>query len=151
MQICTLLFLQDNDRILLAMKKRGVGEGKWNGVGGKVGPGELIEAAVVRETQEEIAVTPKEWQKRAEIEFYIPSRNFHNTTHIYLATAWDGQPQETEEMAPQWFALDAIPYESMWSDDRYWLPLVLAGQSIKAYFELDEHDQVRTHHIESLS
>jgi 8-oxo-dGTP pyrophosphatase MutT (NUDIX family) len=26
--------------ILLAMKKRGFGEGKWNGAGGKVEPGE---------------------------------------------------------------------------------------------------------------
>jgi 8-oxo-dGTP pyrophosphatase MutT (NUDIX family) len=44
----TLLFLHkpDEQKILLAMKKRGFGEGKWNGVGGKREPGESIEGAV---------------------------------------------------------------------------------------------------------
>lgn len=36
---CTLLFLKKNRQLLLAMKKRGFGAGKWNGVGGKLEPG----------------------------------------------------------------------------------------------------------------
>jgi 8-oxo-dGTP pyrophosphatase MutT (NUDIX family) len=36
------------------MKKRGFGEGRWNGVGGKVEPGESIEAALIREAKEEV-------------------------------------------------------------------------------------------------
>ena len=40
MKLVTLLFLRRDGQILLAMKKRGFGEGKWNGVGGKVEPGE---------------------------------------------------------------------------------------------------------------
>ena len=43
MKISTLCFLVKDNQILLAMKKRGFGEGKWNGVGGKVNPGETIE------------------------------------------------------------------------------------------------------------
>jgi len=39
----TLLFLIENDNILLAMKKRGFGAGHWNGVGGKSDSGESIE------------------------------------------------------------------------------------------------------------
>ena len=35
-KVCTLVYLLDNDRILLGLKKRGIGEGKWNGFGGKV-------------------------------------------------------------------------------------------------------------------
>jgi hypothetical protein len=31
----TLLFLIKDQKILLAMKKRGFGKGRWNGVGGK--------------------------------------------------------------------------------------------------------------------
>lgn len=31
--------------VLLGMKKRGFGAGKWNGFGGKVQPGETIEEA----------------------------------------------------------------------------------------------------------
>lgn len=34
--------------VLLGMKKRGFGAGKWNGFGGKVQPGETIEEAARR-------------------------------------------------------------------------------------------------------
>ncbi len=47
----TLLFLRKNNHILLAMKKRGFGADRWNGVGGKLEPGETIEQALVRECQ----------------------------------------------------------------------------------------------------
>ena len=63
MRKATLCFLirenQDNVELLLAMKKRGFGMGKWNGVGGKLdlekGDKDVV-AAAVRETEEEIGV-----------------------------------------------------------------------------------------------
>ena len=54
----TLLFLLKENQILLGMKKRGFGAGKYNGIGGKLEPDETVEQAMVRETQEEIGVTP---------------------------------------------------------------------------------------------
>lgn len=54
----TICLLIKDDQVLLALKKRGFGEGKWNGVGGKVKDGETIEQTAIRETQEEIGVTP---------------------------------------------------------------------------------------------
>ena len=54
----TLCLLRRNEEILLAMKKRGFGEGKYNGVGGKIEGTETPEAAMLRETKEEIGVTP---------------------------------------------------------------------------------------------
>ena len=42
------------------MKKRGFGVGKINGVGGKVGKGETIETAAVREAHEEVGVIVEE-------------------------------------------------------------------------------------------
>ena len=44
-------------QLLLGRKKRGFGEGKWNGFGGKLEPGETVEEAAVRELQEESGVT----------------------------------------------------------------------------------------------
>ncbi len=57
---------------------------------------------------------------------------------MYLATKWEGTPKETEEMIPKWFNIANIPYDEMFPDDRYWLPLILAGQKIDAYFDFDE-------------
>ena len=35
-KLLTLVFLREGRRVLLGMKKRGFGVGKWNGFGGKV-------------------------------------------------------------------------------------------------------------------
>lgn len=150
MKLVTLLFLRRTHEVLLAMKKRGTGEGYWNGVGGKVDEGESIEAATIRECQEEIGVLPVGLEKVAIIDFQIPSREFHNVAHVYVCTEWEGEPVETEEMAPKWFTLDAIPYDSMWADDRHWLPLILAGQKIDAAFTFDDKDQVVSQTIKPL-
>ena len=47
-KVLTLAFIRDGDRLLLGMKKRGFGAGKWNGFGGKVDPGETILQGAVR-------------------------------------------------------------------------------------------------------
>ena len=46
-KVCTLVlvFRKETSEVLLGMKKRGFGVGKWNGFGGKVEPGESIVAA----------------------------------------------------------------------------------------------------------
>jgi 8-oxo-dGTP diphosphatase/2-hydroxy-dATP diphosphatase len=43
-KLYTLIFVTDfkNEKILLGLKKRGFGVNKWNGLGGKVEPGESI-------------------------------------------------------------------------------------------------------------
>lgn len=131
----TICLLIKEDKILLAMKKRGFGMGKWNGVGGKPNNGELIEDAAIRETQEEIGVTPKNIQKVATLNFYFPNHpDWSQQVLVYNVKEWDGEPMETEEMAPKWFPKDQIPYDSMWEDDKYWFPLVLAGKSVDADF-----------------
>jgi 8-oxo-dGTP pyrophosphatase MutT (NUDIX family) len=53
-----LCFVRREGRLLLIRKKRGLGAGKFNGPGGRIEPGETPEAAAVRETQEELGVTP---------------------------------------------------------------------------------------------
>ena len=53
-----------------------------------------------------------------------------------------GEPVETEEMRPRWFALSEIPYEKMWSDDILWLPLFLKGISFLAYFHFDAQEKM---------
>lgn len=138
MKLVTILFLKNGDQVLLAMKKRGFGMGKWNGVGGKVDAGEDIAAAAIRECQEEIGVTPINPLLVGKIKFYDKADpNFGHHAHIYLAEKWQGQPTETEEMRPKWFATKDIPYEQMWADDPHWLPLVLQSKLFTGTITLD--------------
>jgi 8-oxo-dGTP diphosphatase/2-hydroxy-dATP diphosphatase len=52
----TNAFVVIGDKILLGMKKRGIGEGMWNGFGGKPEPGETILQAAYRELKEECGI-----------------------------------------------------------------------------------------------
>lgn len=147
MKLVTLLFLRREDEILLAMKKRGFGVGKWNGVGGKAEPGEDVLQAAIRECQEEIGVTPLDAKLVGKIKFYEKADPaFGHHAHIFLAEDWQGEPVETEEMRPQWFELADIPYPHMWPDDYLWLPLVLDGQLFQASVTLDG-DRIDSHDI----
>lgn len=47
-KLLTLVLVVQPGKVLLGMKKRGFGVGKWNGFGGKVQPGETIEDAARR-------------------------------------------------------------------------------------------------------
>jgi ADP-ribose pyrophosphatase YjhB (NUDIX family) len=140
MKRVNLNFLIRDNEILLAMKKRGFGVGKWNGVGGKAGPEETFEQAAIRETEEEIGVKILEqgMEKVGMLDFHFSGKpDWDQQCAIYLIRKWEGEPQETEEMKPQWFALDKIPFEKMWIDDPLWLPQVLAGKKIKATFHFN--------------
>lgn len=148
MQLVTLLFLRREGEILLAMKKRGFGAGKWNGTGGKVKPTESVRAGAIRECQEEIGVTPIDPKLIGRIKFFdAHDPSFCNNAHICVATNWHGKPQETGEMRPQWFKDSALPFDQMWADDYLWLPLLLAGKSFRGSFTLADNEVVQ-HDIE---
>lgn len=137
MRNVTLCFLIKGEHICLAMKKRGFGKGKWNGMGGKVGENESIKEATLREMKEEIGVKAKlsNLEKVGNIKFYFNEKpDWNQHMHIYFVNEWEGEPMESEEMVPKWYKKDKIPYNEMWVDDPYWLPNVLAGKKIEGEF-----------------
>ena len=125
--IATLLFVMLDDRVLLIRKLTGLGKGKINAPGGRVEKGESIEAAAVREVQEELCITPIDPVYRGENLFqFTDGYSLH--IHVFTATQYQGTPEETVEAIPLWFPVDAFPYEQMWEDDRLWIPLMLNEQ-----------------------
>lgn len=141
-KMATLVFLIKNDEVLLAMKKRGFGEGKWNGSGGKVHEEETVEEAAKREVKEEIGVSIKNLNKVATLNFYFADRQeWNQQVTVYLTKEWQGEPIESEEMKPKWFKIGDVPYNQMWSDDCFWLPQVLKGNKIEADFIFDGNQQ----------
>ena len=142
--LCLLVRENEKDKeLLLAMKKRGFGKGKWNGVGGKLdfekGDKDIVSAAI-RETEEEIGVKIKDFEKVAVLDFYFPHipkqerEKWDQSVHVFLVKIWDGEPVESEEMAPKWFKNNEIPFKEMWDDDKFWLPHILEGKKLKAKF-----------------
>ena len=131
-----LCFILKDDRVLLIRKKRGLGAGKINGPGGKLEPGESALEAAIRETQEEIGVTPMNVAERGVLHFqFVDGYSLHCV--VFVAGDYTGEPIDTPEATPLWFKLDEIPFDEMWEDDRHWLPQALAGQGFDAWFVFD--------------
>lgn len=150
----TFMVLRDKDRILFGTKKCGFGKGKIVGIGGKVDAGETVEEAAVRETEEEIGVKVTEFQKLGEIVFdNLSYKDSHecNKMHIFVATKWEGEPIETDEIEPIWIPTREIPYERFWEDNQYWMPYVLIGDFVQGYFLFDDQNRVKSHWVEPVS
>jgi 8-oxo-dGTP pyrophosphatase MutT (NUDIX family) len=141
MKKTTLCFFLKGDKVLLAMKKRGFGVGKWNGIGGKVKDGEILRDAAVREIAEEIGVVVMQSDLigSAILHFtYKDNPGWEQECHVYIIKSWRGEPIESEEMKPQWYSITDLPFVEMWIDDPHWLPRVLAGEKIEGEFLFDE-------------
>jgi len=149
MSQASLCFIFQGDRVLLIRKKRGVGAGKINGPGGKVEPGETMADSAVRETREEIGVTPLDLELRGELFFdFVGSHQVH--CGVFLARSLSGEPVETAEAVPFWHPIDAMPYDEMWEDDRAWFPLLLAGKFFRGGAMVDPGDKVRGVYVEEI-
>lgn len=134
MKELNLGFLCKDGEVLLAMKKRGFGAGKWNGYGGKLKSGESVEDALVREVMEEggVEVKKEDLQNFGYLDFYFDDKpEFNQRVHIFKIYKWNGEPKETEEMKPAWYKFAEIPYSQMWVGDDKWIPYILDNKNIK--------------------
>jgi 8-oxo-dGTP diphosphatase len=131
--LATILFIIKDGRILLIEKKTGLGAGKINGPGGKIEPGETALEAAIRETQEELLITPHTPRKLGELQFSM-SDHPDILCHVYRSDDFSGIPTETDEAVPVWIALDAVPYDRMWEDDQHWLPLLISEEMFLGRF-----------------
>jgi 8-oxo-dGTP diphosphatase len=142
----TLCFVIKDSQILLIRKKRGLGAGKINAPGGRIEPGEAPHECAVRETQEEVGITPHRVQSCGELHFqFVDGYSLHCT--VFTADSFSGTLIETDEALPIWTAIDDIPYHEMWADDIHWLPGVIAGGSFCAYFHFDG-DMMLSKHVQ---
>ena len=132
----TLVFVFRDDEILLINKKTGLGKGKVNGPGGKVEPGETPEAAAVRECHEELNIRVSKLEYCGEHRFqFVDGYSIH--VWAYRTRDFEGIPTESREASPLWTRMDQIPFEKMWEDDKYWLPMVIRGERFQARWIFD--------------
>jgi 8-oxo-dGTP diphosphatase len=141
----TLCFVICGGEILLIRKKRGLGAGKINAPGGRIEAGETAVDAAIRETQEELGITPVGVEDRGELHFQFAD-GYALHCAVFVASGYIGEPYETDEAAPIWTPLDQIPYQEMWDDDIHWLPGVIAGGHFRGYFHFDG-EKMRTYDV----
>lgn len=136
----TLTLFMKDDKILLGEKKRGFANGTLNGIGGKQDPGETIEQAMIRECCEEVGARPTKYDHVGKIDFdlWYKGERTNMTMYIYKCYEYSGEIKETEEIKPNWYDIDKIPFDRMLSDDIIWLPQVLKGQKVEGKVKFDK-------------
>jgi 8-oxo-dGTP diphosphatase len=143
----TLVFVFRGDEVLLINKKTGLGKGKVNAPGGKVDPGETPEAAAVRECREELHIEVSNLEYCGEHRFqFVDGYSIH--VWVYRTRDFRGEPVETREAEPLWTRIDEIPFDAMWEDDRYWLPMLIRGQCFQTRWIFDG-DRMVDYHIDA--
>lgn len=137
-KITTVCIVHKDSQILLGMKKQGFGKGRWNGFGGKVKADETVEEATKRELSEEAGIQAEKIERIGIIEFSFQEIPDVLENHFFRAVDFSGEISETKEMKPKWFHVDDIPFDQMWPDDIYWMPLFLTGKKFKGKILFDK-------------
>jgi len=136
--IGAVCYIRQNGRVLLQLKAEGrFGGGWWNAPGGKVEAGETPEEGAIRETKEETSLDVSHLCNHGTITFHFGDTVKPDyLVHVFSATKFVGEPQDSEEGRLEWFAEAALPYDQMWPDDHIWLPDLLAGRTFRGTFYL---------------
>lgn len=106
---------------------------------------ETIPGAASRELFEEtgVKIPPEKLEKYGLFHF-----SFHNKPEwdqdvtLFVAKNYRWGIEETEEMKPEWFDTDKIPFDKMWEDDKYWMPRVLKWEKVEYDFSFDEDGKI---------
>jgi 8-oxo-dGTP diphosphatase len=150
-----ICYLRRNGEFLLLLKAKGkFGAGFWNAPGGKIQPQETAEEAVVREVNEETGLFVESFEKLGYLEFYFGEGKSRPdwSAEVFVSSKFSGEERESVEGKLKWFSKDEFPYEQMWEDDRYWIPLMVDGIRFQGRFEFTiDAKKMLSHKIEKLA
>jgi 8-oxo-dGTP diphosphatase len=105
--------------------------GKWNGLGGKMDPGESVSACMTREIHEEAGLRVTRMVLRGTVSWPGFGKAGEDWLgFIFLVDAYEGEPlRENAEGTLAWKPIEDLLDGSLplWEGDRHFLPLVFDG------------------------
>ena len=141
-ETCVLTYVTDNDRVLMIMKKTGLGSGYINAPGGHIELEETKTEAAIRETKEETGLTVSDLEERGTLRFQFKD-GLRMLGYVFFTSTWSGTLiDECEEAKPFWTDIASLDYSAMWEDDRLWLPMALEGRRFSGYFIFDDRTMI---------
>lgn len=139
---CVLTYVFDGDKVLLILKKTGMGNGYFNAPGGHIELEETMYEAAIRETKEETGLDVENLEERGVLRFQFKS-GIRMIGYVFVTSSFSGELiNECEETKPFWTKIEDIDYSTMWEDDREWLPLLLDGKKFEGWFIFDDRTMI---------
>src|SRR5262245_15892200 len=134
--LATLGYIMSPDptRVLLVHRTSRVGDlhaGKYNGLGGKLEPGEDVISGMCREIREEAGIECDELTLRGTISWPGFGKQGEDWFgFIFRIDRWHGEPRlESAEGPLRWVEVDRILDLPLWEGDRFFLPLVFENDA----------------------
>ncbi|RLE42398.1 DNA mismatch repair protein MutT [Candidatus Woesearchaeota archaeon] len=120
MKLATLCYVKHNGKTLMIhriKKADDIHKGKWNGLGGKIKPGESPEECVIREVMEESGLK----LEKPELKGLLLFKNFKGDdwyVFVFIAEKFSGKLSECEEGELAWIKDEQLPRLNLWESDR---------------------------------
>ena len=135
----SLVYLFRDDKCLMLhriKKEEDIHEGKWNGLGGKMEPGESPEECAVREIEEESGYKINKLDFAGHLFFpEFDKKGQDWSVFVFTSSDFEGcQLEDPSEGHLEWIPKNKILELNLWEGDRYFIPLLLSGTKFLGKF-----------------
>lgn len=149
MKLATLCYIRKNGRTLMmhrVKKQNDMHEGKWNGLGGKLIPGESPEECAIREIFEESGLRARNPQLKGVLTF--PAFDDLEDWYCFLFEVRDfeGELINSAEGVLEWVPNDKVLDLHLWEGDQIFIPLLDQDRFFSAKF-IYEKGRLQNHEI----
>ena len=128
-------------------KENDMHQGKWNGLGGKLDPGETPEECVIREVYEESGLAIVDPLLKGVLTFPKFAKNEDWYAFIFVVREFHGQLIDSDEGVLRWIEDEELLGLELWAGDRIFIPWLeqpgfFSGKFVYQDGKLMEHEAV---------
>jgi len=140
MKFATLCYVRRENKTLMVhriKKENDMHQGKWNGLGGKLEPGETPEECAIREIREESGLEVKHLVLKGLLTFPLFAKNEDWYAFVYVVDQVEGDLIDSPEGILEWVDNDKIVELNLWEGDHIFLPWLERSGFFSAKFVYD--------------
>jgi 8-oxo-dGTP diphosphatase len=147
LKLATLCYVRRDGCTLMIhriKKQNDMHAGKWNGLGGKLEPGETPEECVIREVYEESGLRIENPQLKGVLTFPAFSQDEDWYAFVFTADEFEGELIDSPEGELRWIPNQELTQLALWEGDRIFLPWldqprIFSGKFVYQEGRLVEH------------
>ena len=150
MKLATLCYVRRNGLTLMIHRIKQTNDmhyGKWNGLGGKLEPGESPEECAKREIREESGLVAKKLDLKGFLTFPGFAQDEDWYAFVYVVSEFEGEIRDSREGILDWIEDGRLLELNLWEGDRIFMPWLDRSGIFSAKFvyvdgRLREHNVV---------
>tara|TARA_A100001015_G_C14690769_1_gene594371 strand:+ start:68 stop:526 length:459 start_codon:yes stop_codon:yes gene_type:complete len=146
MKIGTLCYIKKNNQTLMlhrVKKENDMHKNKWNGLGGKLIPGESPEECVIREIKEESGLNIKTPILKGIITFPKFDKIEDWLVFVFTANQFSGNLIDSDEGNLKWIDDSDLLNLNMWEGDRIFIPWLGKNKLFSAKFHYSNNNYIK--------